>query len=210
MSQAVLYYMHDPMCSWCWGFRDAWQYIQRGIVSEVSVERVLGGLAPDSNDPMPQALQATIKENWRRIQKTIPNVEFNYAFWSVCQPRRSTYSACRAVLAAKLQHEKYENEMIYAIQKAYYLDAKNPSDHFTLIILADALGLNAKQFEQDLNSNVIHGQLDNHIRRYRELSQWAGVSGFPSLALRVNESFYAVPIDYVNPQATVDFIYGVI
>jgi len=50
-----LYYIHDPMCSWCWAFRPAWEKIKTSVLSsytDCSVEYVLGGLAPDSDQPM--------------------------------------------------------------------------------------------------------------------------------------------------------------
>ena len=44
---AVLYYVHDPMCSWCWGFRPTWLALQDQLPEGVRVQRLLGGLAPD-------------------------------------------------------------------------------------------------------------------------------------------------------------------
>jgi putative protein-disulfide isomerase len=201
-----LYYIHDPMCSWCWGFNSTWQRIQEKLALEINIETVLGGLAPDSNGLMTQELQENIKANWQRIQQVIPSVDFNYAFWSSCQPRRSTYPACRAVLSAKAQNKEYGGKMISAIQKAYYLDAKNPSDDEVLISLADDLDLQTEKFKQDLNSKVIQQQLDNDIDFYHELSVKSGASGFPSVVLNVKDRFYAVPRDYVNSQTTLDFI----
>jgi putative protein-disulfide isomerase len=55
-------------------------------------------------------------------------------------PRRSTYAACRAVIAARRQNPGYEEKMILAIQQAYYLEARNPADSHTLIELASEIG----------------------------------------------------------------------
>jgi len=58
----VLYYIHDPMCSWCWAFRPVWGEVQRRLPETVSVTYLLGGLAPDSDAPMPESTQhLTIK-----------------------------------------------------------------------------------------------------------------------------------------------------
>jgi putative protein-disulfide isomerase len=56
---------------------------------------------------------------------------------------RSTYPACRAVIAAKNQADKFELPMINIIQKAYYLQEKNPSKDETLIKLSISIGLAA-------------------------------------------------------------------
>jgi protein-disulfide isomerase-like protein with CxxC motif len=52
-SQATLYHVHDPMCSWCWGFRKVWDQLRAALPSAVTVVNVVGGLAPDSNQAMP-------------------------------------------------------------------------------------------------------------------------------------------------------------
>ena len=94
----ILYYVHDPMCSWCWGFRPTWQKIQEGLSDDVEVRYLLGGLAPDSQEPMPKSMQLDIASYWGKIQQHISGTEFNFDFWEKCKPRRSTYPACRAVL----------------------------------------------------------------------------------------------------------------
>ena len=121
----TLYYFHDPMCSWCWGFRPTWQALQENLPDTVAVQYVLGGLAPDSDQSMPDELRRMIQNTWQRIQQEL-GTEFNFDFWTQNTPRRSTFPACRAVIAAHQQG--MEQEMILAIQQAYYLRALNPSD----------------------------------------------------------------------------------
>ena len=114
-SLATLYYIHDPMCSWCWGFRPVWDQVQDELQDTVHIQYVLGGLAPDTDQPMPAKMQVSIRSNWQRIQREIPGTEFNYDFWTICQPRRSTYPSCRAVIASKMQQPLLEKELILAI-----------------------------------------------------------------------------------------------
>jgi putative protein-disulfide isomerase len=59
--QPHLYYFHDPMCSWCWAFRPLWNEILTGLPENVIVQRILGGLAPDTDQPMPIEMQIQIK-----------------------------------------------------------------------------------------------------------------------------------------------------
>ena len=132
----ILYYVHDPMCSWCWALRPMWQRIRSGLPVPVRVKNLLGGLAPDSDAPMAESMRTHLEATWQRIQEQVPDTGFNFAFWQQCQPRRSTYPACRAVIAARQQGAAREETMIHAIQKAYYLGARNPSDTQTLVALA--------------------------------------------------------------------------
>ncbi|MGB5741033.1 MAG: DsbA family protein, partial [Sedimenticolaceae bacterium] len=90
-----LIYIHDPMCSWCWGFRPTFEQLCASLPRHVAVRRLLGGLAPDSDQPMPADMQMRLQQTWRRIQQRIPGTRFNFDFWRVCDPRRSTWPACR-------------------------------------------------------------------------------------------------------------------
>lgn len=188
----ILYYIHDPMCSWCWGFRPVLGQLQQALSGRIEVQYVLGGLAEDTDQPMPVAMQNTIKETWRRIQQEIPATEFNYDFWVKCQPRRSTYPACRAVIASKMQSAESEQQMILAIQQAYYLNAKNPSDDSVLIKLAEDIGLDLDIFVSDFRSEKCRDQLEKEMLLTRDLY----VSSFPALVLSHNSTETMIHIDY--------------
>ncbi len=195
----TLYYIHDPMCSWCWGFRNIWNQVQQDLKNRVNILAVVGGLAPDSNQIMSETMQKNIQKNWQRIQQHIPATQFNYDFWKICNPRRSTYPACRAVIAARLQDEQFSKMMVLAIQQAYYLNAKNPSDNSVLIQLAIDIGLDYKQFETDLSSNQCQQLLNEEL----ELVAYLNVNSFPSLILNYQNSNIKIPIDYINKNAII-------
>ncbi len=182
------------MCSWCWGFNKTWNKVKKSLPKNINIQYVLGGLAPDSNEIMPDKMREYIQYNWQKIEKNIPGTIFNYDFWANCTPVRSTYPACRAVIAAKNQNDQLEISMINAIQEAYYLYAKNPSKDTTLINIAKAIGLNVTQFKKDLNSNTTQQQLDNNIN----LSKSLGAKGFPSIVLKRDSVTKLIKIDYNN------------
>lgn len=194
--KAILYYVHDPMCSWCWGFSRTLTELLDNLPKEIEVTRLLGGLAPDSDIPMPEAMQQSIKSNWFRIEDMIPDVKFNFDFWKKTTPRRSTYPACRAVIAARLQGEEYDLKMTKAIQRAYYLEAQNPSDEFVLIQLAAELGLDKILFSQTLNSKEVNKKLQQEISLARDLY----VESYPSFVLHKGKHLQAIDINYNSYQ----------
>lgn len=197
MSLATLYYVHDPMCSWCWGFRPVWQEVQSALKDKIRVQYVLGGLAADSDLHMPVEMQANIKDTWAHIQKEIPGTVFNFDFWTQNQPRRSTYPSCRAVIAATLQGQAQAGEnMLLAIQQAYYLQAKNPSDSKVLTQLAVDCGLDSERFSADLFSEKCEQLLQQDLQLAKQL----GVHSFPNLVLRCNGSNSLIAIDYTHSE----------
>ncbi|MDH5601927.1 MAG: DsbA family protein [Gammaproteobacteria bacterium] len=199
---AVLYYVHDPMCSWCWGFSSAITDLLQKLPQDIKVERLLGGLAKDSDVTMPESMQHYIKTNWSKIEDRIPGVKFNFDFWSKCTPRRSTYPACRAVIAARKQGNEFDMKMTRAIQQAYYQQARNPSDNSTLIELAGELGLAVTEFTKDLSSTETEQELINEINRSKELY----AESYPSLVLVKDNESFTIPIEYTDSQAMLDAI----
>ena len=187
-----LYYVHDPMCSWCWGFTKTWQQLQRELPADIGVVRLLGGLAEDNDTPMSAEMREKLAATWQRIATRIPGVEFNFNFWKMRTPRRATYPACRAVIAARQQGDEYDIAMTHAIQHAYYLQARNPSDESTLTTLAAELGLDTELFRQALQAEHTQAQLLQEIAQARRL----GADSFPSLVLEHKGGFWPIPIDY--------------
>ena len=198
---ATLYYIHDPMCSWCWAYRPCLLELRENLPDELSWINVLGGLAPDNDQPMPEQTRQMVQSHWRQIQASI-GTEFNFDFWAKCQPRRDTYKACRAVIAASNQHA--EESMIEAIQKAYYLRAMNPSEPETLADLAAELGLDRVLFVEDLGSV----QTEAELQRQLLLRDSMNVRSFPSLVLQHGSKFKPVSHDYLDFRKTLVEMHG--
>ena len=195
----TLVYVHDPMCSWCWGYRPTLERLRRQLPGTIAWQNWLGGLAPDSDQPMPDATKQMVMGHWRRIQAEL-GTQFNFDFWTRCAPRRSTWPACRAVIAAARQQA--EEAMIDAIQNAYYLRALDPSDQPVLLGLADELRLDTGQFASDLANPATHAELQRQVAQART---W-GVRSFPSLLLLAGESVMPLPLDYHDESTTLSAI----
>jgi putative protein-disulfide isomerase len=193
----TLIYVHDPMCSWCWGFEPTRRELFSKLAGDIGIRRLVGGLAPDSDQPMPETMQAYLQQTWRRIEQIIPETRFNYDFWTRNTPRRSTYPANRAVIAARLQGGECDPAMTAAIQRAYYLEARNPSDKDTLIDLAGEIGLDTARFADDLLAASTQQMLLAEIGETRTL----GMDSFPSLAVLVEGSLRHIRLDYGNAEA---------
>jgi len=190
------------MCSWCYAFAPVWARVCGALPDGIKLETLLGGLAPDSDAPMPDDMRQKIGGTWRRIESVVSGTRFNYEFWERCTPRRSTYPACRAVIAAREQGVEYESEMVAAIQRAYYREARNPSLVETLTELAGELGLDVSRFEAVIASAECERILLEEIGRSVSL----GVRGFPTLLLVNGTAGLHVQHDYNDSEATLERI----
>ena len=195
--QKQLIYVHDPMCSWCWGFEPTRRKLFAAIAGKMPIRRLVGGLAPDSDEPMPASMQNMLQQTWQRIEHMIPGTRFNYQFWDKCKPRRSTYPANRAVIAAREQGEDFDPLMTARIQQAYYLEASNPSDNSTLVELAAEIGLDVERFSGLLVSETLQQRLLAEIRQTRVM----GIDSFPSLVVEKAGVIHPVELNYNDAQA---------
>lgn len=189
MTESSLYYVGDPMCSWCFAFQETIEQVRSELPPAIRFRYVMGGLAPDSDVLMPEETQRYVQENWRVIEAQT-STRFNWDFWTSCKPRRSTYPSCRSVIAVGLQDEQAIPLMFAAIQRGYYLDAKNPSDVDTLIEIARNLevDLDIDQLKVDMKSENVEKLLQEDFALRRRIRG----GGFPSLILEHHQSI--VPI----------------
>ncbi len=196
-----LYYCYDPMCSWCWGFKPVWDSLQEQLQnrSDMEIVYVLGGLAPETDEPMGQGMRKQLQQTWREVAART-GVSFNHDFWTCNIPRRSTYPACKAALVAREQG--LEKAMYEAIQKCYYQQAGNPSDYETLYSLAESLGIDRPFF-----SNRIHDQeIEQALHEEIMLAERLGTHGLPGLILEQGGQTVLIPHSYTDTQQTLQGI----
>lgn len=137
---------------------------------------------------MPTEMRRYVQRQWQLIEEQFPHIRFNFAFWNENIPIRSSYPACRAVLAAKRQGLPFEDNIIANIQRAYYLQAENPALTETLLACAQRSGLELTKFAVDFISPEINEALLDDLRLAKKLA----VSTFPSLRLYGNGRFAVI------------------
>ncbi|MEH6617917.1 MAG: hypothetical protein V7699_08760, partial [Porticoccus sp.] len=59
----TLIYIMDPMCSWCYAFHPQLTTLISKLKPEIKVLCYMGGLAVDSQDPMPENMQQAIQHS---------------------------------------------------------------------------------------------------------------------------------------------------
>lgn len=168
-------YVMDPMCAWCYGFEpELEEFLEKH--PSVEIDWIMGGLAPDTHEPMEENLKQTISSYWYAIEKQT-RVTFNHDYWKLNTPYRSTYPACRAVISAERLQAKSAQQMVKAIQSAYYLEAKNPSLEETLVACASSIG-----FDENLFAEVFHSaDTEQRLQQHLTLTYQLQARAFPAL-----------------------------
>lgn len=196
-------YFADPMCSWCWGFSATLDAVRSALPSSGPIQYIMGGLAPDSDAPMDDQMKRYIQKHWRSVAERT-GADFNWDFWERCSPRRSTYPACRAVIACGAQQPDRKGEVFRALQRAFYLEARDPSDLETLALIAYELGFDRSRFETDLVSDEIERLFQEDLSACRR----HGVAGFPALMESSGDEHRWLAQGYAPPQEVLHRLEG--
>jgi putative protein-disulfide isomerase len=198
---SVLIYVHDPMCSWCYGFRPTWKSLKGKLPTGLPVVSLLGGLAADSDQPMPEDMVDYLKRTWDRIESTC-GVTFNHSYWDQTPPPpRTTFISCRAVIAAERLAGRGE-AFGERIQDAYYTEACNVWDFDVLCDLAEAFGFNRDSFAKALASDDVRAVHEEQ----RQLAERLQVAGYPTVLLILNGEAFPIPVRHQDAEAMLEDI----
>jgi len=98
-------------------------------------------------------------------------------------------------MVAREQSDELAGQMLKGIQQAYYQQAKNPSDLSTLQACAQQIGLSKPFFTEQMQQLWDNSALEEEV----DFVQRLGVQGFPTLILKNDQQWLALPIDYSSP-----------
>ena len=176
MNEKILWYVADPMCSWCWGFTPVIERIRNEYGDRLKVELLLGGLRPGTKESMPSGQREEILHHWQTVHR-VTGQPFKF---EGAMPEGFVYDtepASRGVAAVSLINPEGVFPFFKAVQSAFYVEQQNVTSLVVLAQLANNAGLDAQQFLQTFESDAAKRQTLAHFRKAR---QW-GVHGFPTV-----------------------------
>lgn len=176
MKEKTLWYIADPMCSWCWGFQPVIERIRNEYGERLKVELLLGGLRPGTKDPLSSSQREQILHHWHNVRRvTGQTFQFEGAM-----PEGFIYDtepASRAVLAVAQIAPDFIFPFLKIVQTAFYVDQQNVTKPEVLAQLVARTGLDGQQFLQVFESGMSKNLTLAHFKKVHE---WR-VRGFPTL-----------------------------
>ena len=64
--QDTLFYIGDPMCSWCYGFSSQLDEVKENLPENVQLQLIMGGLRANGTQKMPE-LKDFLRKHWEEI-----------------------------------------------------------------------------------------------------------------------------------------------
>lgn len=179
MNEKTLWYIADPMCSWCWGFSPVIEAIRREYGARLKVELLLGGLRPGTKDPMPSTQREGILHHWHAVQR-MTGQPFRFEGAMPAGFIYDTEPASRGVVAVSIIDSEAVFPFFKAVQSAFYVEQQDVTTAVVLTRLASDAGLDTRQFSQVFESDTAKSQTLGHFQKAR---QW-GVHGFPAVIMQ--------------------------
>ena len=186
---AVLHYIYDPQCGWCYGAEPlAWA---ASSVDGLGVELHAGALWPQPTR-LPEATRLYIRQADQRIaQMSGQRFGESYHNGLLLDPTMVLDSrpTIAAMLAAQALDPAKALAMLKGIQHAHYEQGRRVVEHDVLCDIAVECGLDRAEFEDALRRVPV----DEHIAESRRLMAEVGSEGFPTFVLQIGDDWYCVP-----------------
>ena len=193
MTGKTLWYLADPMCSWCWGFSPVIDMIREDYSGRLSTELLLGGLRPGTELPMEPSQREEILNHWHAVHRKTGQ---SFLFKGAMPPGfiYDTEPASRAIVSTSMINPGVTFSLLKAIQSAFYLDQSDVTKTEVLTSLASAVGIDSDQFVALFESNEMRSQT---LAQFNKSRGW-GVHGFPTLILQDGQGYSQLSNGYAT------------
>ena len=174
-----MYYIADPMCSWCWGFSPVVRQIHDKYKDKIKFTLVVGGLRPGGFQPMNEELKKTLSEHWKQVEQ-LTGQPFNYEF---AVPERFVYNtepSCRAAVAVRALKPEKALDYFAALHEAFYVGNRDVSHPDVLIQVAEEFGIDEDAFVEKYKEKSVMDEMEADFA----FGQNLGVKGFPTVLLK--------------------------
>lgn len=192
MSAAVLHYLYDPLCGWC--------YAAAPLIKEarklVAVQAHGGGMMAGARRQKVSAqLRDYVMPHDRRIAQ-VSGQPFGANYFDGLLRDASAVFDSEPPTAAMLAAEQQAGrglDMLARLQTAHYVEGRRIADRAVLIDIAAEIDLPRTAFADALDAILGEG-VRAHIQATRELMGRVGAQGFPTLVLETEGRF--LPVDF--------------
>ncbi|MFV1983023.1 MAG: DsbA family protein [Thiohalomonadales bacterium] len=195
MTQAVLWYFADPMCSWCWGFSPIITQIKKAYSDKLQIALNLGGLRPGTTQAITEKSRNEILHHWHEVKK-LSGQEFTFDNAMPDGFIYDTEPASRALVAFGKMDTENTLAFFHDIQHTFYVEQRDVTQQEVLTDLVLKFKIDKSEFINLFESKEIKEQTQQHFSNTRQ----AGVLGFPTLVFQHEKKHQFLSRGYANYQ----------
>ena len=173
MYQGTLYFVTDPICSWCWGMLPELLKTKSALEGRLDFQLRCAGLQVGSQAPLREEQASQLITLWQHVAETTGQ---RFAFKL---PEDSTFIyhselACRALQIARNALGEEPWEIFHAMQESFYVHCRNLGDLDQLYSIVQPSGVSADRFYTLMQSSDI-------IQATRKEFDWCHAQGSDAL-----------------------------
>ncbi|MGJ8592665.1 MAG: DsbA family protein [Aquaticitalea sp.] len=189
-----LYYIGDPMCSWCWGISPQTNALQRYATQEnIKFNLIMGGLRPGGGQAWDKSFKNYLEHHWKEVNK-MSGQPFNFSLFEMEEFNYDTEPGCRAVVTAKTIAPEKTLAFYELVQYYFYAAAKDPKQLDFYKPICEKLDIDYKEFSEKFTSDAMKAATEADFTKSREL----GVRGFPTIIYRKKDKLYTIARGYTE------------
>lgn len=178
-SRGTIIYIADPMCSWCYGFRDEITLLKEQYADQMDFNLIMGGLRPGGGDPWDQKMKDFLRHHWEQVGEA-SGQPFSYDLFDKDHFHYDTEPACRAVRVLRDLAPEKELDFFKAVQYGFYFENRDPKEASFYQPICNDLGIDYAVFLDKFSSEEYKALTRQD---FEQSAQW-GIRGFPSVVVR--------------------------
>jgi putative protein-disulfide isomerase len=187
MERGTLYFVVDPMCSWCWGFAPVIEEARRRLKEAYDIHLVMGGLRTKGEMVWDTPAKRYLQKHWKKVGERTGQ-PFNDILFEKSDFTYDTYPACKAVVTVReLLGEDAAFTYLHAIQYAFYAQGIDITKTRLLFGYYDRLFGNSSKFAFMYGTERMETLMYHDVAKARSM----GATVFPSVVL-VDEAGHMV------------------
>lgn len=195
-----VYYVGDPMCSWCWGMSPVIEALAVHCAEQgMDFRLVMGGLRAGGGDPWNAAFRGFLRQEWTHIAAQTGQ-PFGFHLLERSAFSYDTEPACRAVVTARAlfaegqEASRRELAFFSAVQRKFYVEGEDPKEAAFYHDICTLTGIDPALFTQNFSSPEAVAPTQREFRLARQL----GVRGFPSVLLQTATGLHEISVGYAS------------
>jgi putative protein-disulfide isomerase len=173
LEQPTLFYIGDPMCSWCYGMSDILKDTQEYCAKNgIKFQTIVAGLRASGQVLWDKRFKGFLKEEWTNISNRTGK-KFSFEILDLLNFDYDTTPACKAVLISKIlsfNNSKIVLEFFSKIQEKFYANSQDTKKLEFYKLICEDLNLDFEEFSKLFEDKSLDKKLQNEFIFGRNLS----------------------------------------
>tara|TARA_R100001369_G_scaffold22674_2_gene41325 strand:+ start:28506 stop:29144 length:639 start_codon:yes stop_codon:yes gene_type:complete len=201
MIKDTIYYVYDPLCSWCYGFSPVMKKLKNSYDNEFNFEVISGGMQSGDRKQPVSVIRDYLKGAYKNVTERT-GVEFGDKFMKVLDDGTRILDSIPPSIALSIIKElKPEETLNFAaiIQEAIYYDGMDWNLVEAYFPYLEKYNIDPDEFMKKFEDPFYK---EKTLEDFKLASNF-GVTGFPTVILKKDDKYYLlaqgfVPFEQLN------------